>query len=62
MANPKPKMGNGKVEKVIKEYKAGSLNIGKSKKKVTNPKQAVAIGLSEQRKKDAAKKKKKKMI
>ena len=62
MANPKPKMGNGKVEKVIKEYKVGSLNIGKSKKKVTNPKQAVAIALSEQRKKDAAKKKKKKMI
>ena len=62
MATPKPKMGNGKVEKVMKEYKAGSLNIGKSDKKVTSKKQAVAIALSEQRKKDAAKKKKKKMF
>ena len=33
-----------------KEYKAGELNIGKSKKKVTSQKQAVAIALSEQRK------------
>ena len=39
-----------KVEKVMKEYKAGTLNIGKSKKKVTSQKQAVAIALSEQRK------------
>jgi hypothetical protein len=62
MATPKPKMGNGKVEKVMKEYKSGQLNIGKSTKKVTSKKQAVAIALSEQRKKDAAKKKKKKMI
>jgi hypothetical protein len=45
---PLPK-GKGKVEKVMKEYKKGELNIGKSKKKVTNPKQAVAIALSEQR-------------
>lgn len=53
---PMPK-GKGKVEKVMKEYKAGTLNIGKSKKKVTSQKQAVAIALSEQRKKDASKKK-----
>jgi hypothetical protein len=48
----------GKVEKVIKEYKKGELNIGKSKKKVSNPKQAVAIALSEQRRVDKKKKKK----
>jgi len=47
----------GKVEKVMKEYKAGTLNIGKSKKKVSNPKQAVAIALSEQRRVDKGKKK-----
>ena len=46
---PLPK-GKKKVEKVMKEYKAGELNIGKSKKKVTSKKQAVAIALSEQRK------------
>ena len=46
---PMPK-GKGKVEKVMKEYKKGELNIGKSKKKVTSQKQAVAIALSEQRK------------
>jgi len=46
---PLPK-GKGKVEKVMKEYSKGELNIGKSKKKVTSQKQAVAIALSEQRK------------
>lgn len=46
---PMPK-GKGKIEKVLKEYKAGTLNIGKSSKKVTSKKQAVAIALSEQRK------------
>ena len=46
---PLPK-GKGKVEKVMKEYKKGDLNIGRSKKKVTSQKQAVAIALSEQRK------------
>jgi hypothetical protein len=35
-----------KMSKVMKEYKAGELNIGKSKKMVKNPKQAIAIGLS----------------
>ena len=35
-----------KISKVMKEYKAGELNIGKSPKKVTSRKQAVAIGLS----------------
>jgi len=36
-----------KVKKVMKEYKKGELNIGKSKKKVKNRKQAIAIALSE---------------
>lgn len=50
--------GKGKVEKVMKEYKAGELNIGKSKKKVKSQKQAVAIALSEQRRVEKGKKKK----
>ena len=36
-----------KISKVMKEYKAGELNIGKSPKKVTSRKQAVAIALSQ---------------
>ncbi len=41
----------GKVKKVMKEYKEGKLHSGSKKgPKVTNPKQAIAIGLSEQRK------------
>lgn len=36
-----------KVRKVMKEYKSGTLNIGKSSKKVKSKKQAVAIALSE---------------
>jgi hypothetical protein len=39
-----------KVEKSMHEMKEGKLKSGKSGKKVTNPKQAVAIGLSEARK------------
>jgi len=35
-----------KMSKVMKEYKAGELNMGKSKKMVKSPKQAIAIGLS----------------
>lgn len=35
-----------KMEKVMKEYKKGELNIGKSPKKVKSQKQAVAIGMS----------------
>ena len=35
-----------KVEKVMSEFGKGQLNIGKSKKMVKNPKQAIAIGLS----------------
>ena len=36
-----------KISKVMKEYKAGTLNIGKSKKTVKSKKQAVAIALSQ---------------
>ncbi len=38
------------VHEAMKEYKEGKLRSGKSGKKVTNPKQAVAIGLSKARK------------
>lgn len=55
---PLPK-GKKKIEKVMHEYKAGELNIGRSKKKVTDPKQAKAIALSEQRKVEKGKSKKK---
>lgn len=36
-----------KVAKVMHEFKAGELHIGKSDKIVTNPKQAIAIALNE---------------
>ena len=50
---------NTKVEKVMGEYKEGTLHSGSKKGPVvTSKKQAVAIALSEQRKKDAGKKKK----
>jgi hypothetical protein len=39
-----------KVGKVMKEYKEGKLESGKSGKKVKSRKQAVAIGISEARK------------
>jgi hypothetical protein len=42
-----------KVKKVMDEYKHGTLKSGRSNKKVTSRKQAVAIGLSEARKKGA---------
>lgn len=41
------------VETEMREMKAGKLKSGGSGKKVTNPKQAIAIGLSEARKKGA---------
>ena len=41
------------VHEAMHEFKKGKLKSGKSGKKVTNPKQAVAIGLSEARKKGA---------
>lgn len=36
-----------KISKVMREFKNKKLNIGKSKKKVKNKKQAIAIALSE---------------
>ena len=36
-----------KVKTVMKEFKSGKLHSGKSKKIVKNPKQAIAIALSE---------------
>ncbi len=39
-----------KVERVMKEKEAGTLKSGRSGKKVTSRKQAIAIGLSEARK------------
>lgn len=41
------------VHKAMHKYKEGELKSGRSGKKVTNPKQAIAIGLSEARKKGA---------
>ena len=43
------KKGKAKVRKVMKEFKKGTLHIGKSKKKVKSRKQAIAIALSEGR-------------
>lgn len=42
--------GKGKVAKVMKEFKQGQLHSGsKTGPKVTNPDQAIAIALSEQK-------------
>jgi hypothetical protein len=48
-----------KVEESVKEMKEGKLKSGKSGKKVTSQKKAVAIGLSEARKEGAKVPKKK---
>jgi hypothetical protein len=47
------KSASAKVEKVMKEKNAGTLTSGRSGKKVTSRKQAIAIGLSEARKEGA---------
>ena len=44
------KKSQDKVEKAMHERKHGTLKSGKSGKKVTSKKQAIAIGLSEARK------------
>jgi hypothetical protein len=53
MAKYGPK-AQAEVKEAMHEYKEGTLKSGgKSKKKVTNPKQAIAIGLSKARKEGA---------
>ncbi len=47
------KKASEKVQEEMHEMKEGKLKIGNSNKKVTNPKQAIAIGLSEARKEGA---------
>ena len=42
-----------KVERAMHERKRGTLKSGKSRRRVTSRKQAIAIGLSEARKKGA---------
>jgi uncharacterized protein DUF6496 len=49
MARKYSKAGSAKVAKVMHERKAGTLRSGRSGKKVTSRKQAIAIGLSEAR-------------
>ena len=49
-----------KVQEATHEMKEGTLEIGRSGKKVTNPKQAIAIGLSEAREAEEKVPKKKK--
>jgi hypothetical protein len=44
------KSAGDKVERAMKEKKEGTLKSGRSGKKVTSRKQAIAIGLSEARK------------
>ena len=43
----KMNLKQNKIGKVMREFKKGELNIGGSSKKVKNPKQAIAIALSE---------------
>jgi hypothetical protein len=52
MAKYSKKAGE-KVEQAMKEMKRGKLRSGRSGKKVTDPKQAIAIGLSEAREEGA---------
>jgi hypothetical protein len=49
MARKYSKAAGKKVKKVMEERKAGTLKSGRSKRKVTSRKQAIAIGLSEAR-------------
>ena len=59
MARKYGKKAGEEVEKAVRKQKKGTLKSGKSGKKVTSRKQAVAIGLSEARKKGAKVPKKK---
>jgi hypothetical protein len=53
MARKYSKKASKKVEKVMRERKRGTLRSGRSGKKVTSRKQAIAIGLSEARREGA---------
>jgi hypothetical protein len=53
MAKRYGNLAQKKVKKVMHEWKEGKLKSGKSNKKVTSRKQAIAIGLSEARKRGA---------
>lgn len=60
MARKYGKKAAKKVKKAMHEYKRGTLKSGRSSKKVTSRKQAIAIGLSEARKRGAKVPRKKK--
>jgi len=53
MARKYSKKASKKVEKVMRERKRGTLRSGRSGRKVTSRKQAIAIGLSEARRSGA---------
>ena len=59
MARKYSKKASKKVERAMHEKKRGQLKSGRSGKKVTSRKQAIAIGLSEARKSGAKVPKKK---
>ena len=59
MARKYSKKASKKVERAMHEKKRGTLKSGRSGKKVTSRKQAIAIGLSEARKAGAKVPKKK---
>lgn len=55
--SPKGPKAKGKIQKVMEEFKEGALHSGsKTGPEVTNPKQAIAIAISETRKKKNKKK------
>jgi hypothetical protein len=60
MARKYGKAASKKVEKTMHEFKRGKLKSGKAGTKVKSRKQAIAIGLSQARKKGAKVPKKKK--
>ena len=60
MARKYSKSAGSDVERAMKKRKAGTLKSGRSGRKVKSRKQAIAIGLSEARKKGAKVPKKKK--